>query len=152
MPMAMPDGSAASGLAVIPDLIEPRQEHRSRDCMPRCISRADEGFDAALTVPSDARSCRMICAGGSAAAGLCRCDCFVRRTDAFPHRPVVARPCWTNSNRQSGATALVRVKDWAAACGAAAVEWPATPYDPFFNVNTPEDLAEAQRIAAEFDP
>lgn len=27
-------------------------------------------------------------------------------------------------------------------------EWPAVPIDPFFNVNTPEDLAEADRLAA----
>ena len=29
----------------------------------------------------------------------------------------------------------------------AAVEWAATPVDPFFNVNTPDDLAEADRLA-----
>ena len=29
----------------------------------------------------------------------------------------------------------------------AVVGWPVTPFDPFFNVNTPEDLAEAERIA-----
>ncbi|MGH7058635.1 MAG: molybdenum cofactor guanylyltransferase MobA [Acetobacteraceae bacterium] len=28
------------------------------------------------------------------------------------------------------------------------VEWPAEPLDPFFNVNRPEDLAEADRLAA----
>jgi molybdopterin-guanine dinucleotide biosynthesis protein A len=32
--------------------------------------------------------------------------------------------------------------------GVAVAEWPATPRDPFFNVNTPEDLAEAERLAA----
>jgi len=32
--------------------------------------------------------------------------------------------------------------------GAAIAEWPAEPVDPFFNVNTPEDLAEADRLAA----
>jgi molybdopterin-guanine dinucleotide biosynthesis protein A len=47
---------------------------------------------------------------------------------------------------------LFRVKDWVARVHAKAVEWPVIPYDPFFNVNTPEDLAEAARIAAEFDP
>lgn len=26
------------------------------------------------------------------------------------------------------------------------VDWPSTPADPFFNVNTPDDLAEAQRL------
>ncbi len=47
---------------------------------------------------------------------------------------------------------LLRVRDWAALVSAKPVEWPATPYDPFFNVNTPAELAEAARIAAEFDP
>jgi molybdenum cofactor guanylyltransferase len=30
----------------------------------------------------------------------------------------------------------------------ATVEWPAEPYDPFFNVNRPEDVAEAEKIAS----
>jgi molybdopterin-guanine dinucleotide biosynthesis protein A len=29
--------------------------------------------------------------------------------------------------------------------GCATVEWPTVPFDPFFNVNSPEDLAEAER-------
>lgn len=29
------------------------------------------------------------------------------------------------------------------------VEWPAAPYDPFFNVNRPEDVAQAVAIAAQ---
>lgn len=32
--------------------------------------------------------------------------------------------------------------------GAAIAEWSATPINPFFNVNTPDDLAEADRLAA----
>ena len=47
---------------------------------------------------------------------------------------------------------MFRVKDWAAASQAMAVGWGDEPYDPFFNVNTPEELAEAARIAAEFAP
>lgn len=31
--------------------------------------------------------------------------------------------------------------------GAAIAEWPASPVDPFFNVNTPDDLTEADRLA-----
>jgi len=46
---------------------------------------------------------------------------------------------------------VVRVKDWAARCGATAVNWDVLPFDPFMNVNTREELAEANRIAAEFD-
>lgn len=44
-----------------------------------------------------------------------------------------------------------RLRDWTLVCDAAVVHWPAEPYDPFFNVNTPEELAEAERIAAEFN-
>ena len=45
-----------------------------------------------------------------------------------------------------------RMQDWCRTCSAAIVEWPITPYDPFFNINTPKELAEAERIAAEFNP
>jgi molybdopterin-guanine dinucleotide biosynthesis protein A len=32
----------------------------------------------------------------------------------------------------------------------ATLDWPATPVDPFFNVNTPDDLAEADRLVANY--
>jgi molybdopterin-guanine dinucleotide biosynthesis protein A len=32
----------------------------------------------------------------------------------------------------------------------ATVDWPVTPVDPFFNVNTPDDLAEADRLVARY--
>jgi len=38
--------------------------------------------------------------------------------------------------------------DW---IGAPAVSFPAEPVDPFFNINTPEDLAEAERLHALID-
>lgn len=37
---------------------------------------------------------------------------------------------------------------WMARHPVATVEWPVTPFDPFFNANTPDDLAEAERLAA----
>lgn len=40
---------------------------------------------------------------------------------------------------------LRRAGGWAEGCGAAEVDWPTTPVDPFFNVNTPEDLDAARR-------
>jgi molybdenum cofactor guanylyltransferase len=42
---------------------------------------------------------------------------------------------------------LFRVKDWAQHVSANVVSWPHTPVDPFFNVNTPEDLSSAEAIA-----
>ena len=42
-----------------------------------------------------------------------------------------------------------KVDSWTAQHGIAIATWPATPVDPFFNVNTAEDAAEANRIAAQ---
>jgi molybdenum cofactor guanylyltransferase len=109
----------------------------------------DQGFDAVLTVPSDApflpldlfsrlaglkRSAAIAASGGQAhyLTGLWSGDLLhdVDRAFAQPRLP--------------------RLQDWAKQCGAAVVEWPDAPYDPFFNVNTRQELAEAERIAAEF--
>lgn len=42
---------------------------------------------------------------------------------------------------------LRKIADWQARHGIATVPWPTEPYDPFFNANTAEDLAQAQTIA-----
>ncbi|MBN8892051.1 MAG: molybdenum cofactor guanylyltransferase MobA [Rhodospirillales bacterium 70-18] len=42
-----------------------------------------------------------------------------------------------------------KIDAWTARHGVAEAAFPATPFDPFFNVNTQEDLAEAERLAAE---
>jgi len=41
------------------------------------------------------------------------------------------------------------VQRFAARHREAVVGWPATPVDPFFNINTPEDLATAERLLAQ---
>ena len=46
------------------------------------------------------------------------------------------------------AEGLRKIEVWTARHGVALAEWPAEPVDPFFNVNTPEDAAQAQRFAA----
>ncbi|HKG00844.1 MAG TPA: molybdenum cofactor guanylyltransferase MobA [Xanthobacteraceae bacterium] len=43
---------------------------------------------------------------------------------------------------------LRKIEVWTARHGVALAEWPAHPVDPFFNVNTPEDVAEATRLAS----
>ena len=42
---------------------------------------------------------------------------------------------------------LHKIEAWTARHGVAIAHWPAEPVDPFFNVNTPEDTAEAERLA-----
>lgn len=41
-----------------------------------------------------------------------------------------------------------RIDRWTARHGVALADWPAHPIDPFTNVNTPQDLQEAERLIA----
>jgi molybdopterin-guanine dinucleotide biosynthesis protein A len=43
---------------------------------------------------------------------------------------------------------LRKVDEWTGRYRVATVAWPADPLDPFFNANTIDDLAEAERLAA----
>jgi molybdopterin-guanine dinucleotide biosynthesis protein A len=45
---------------------------------------------------------------------------------------------------------LRKIEVWTARHGVAIAEWPDAPVDPFFNVNTPEDVAAATAIAEKF--
>ena len=54
----------------------------------------------------------------------------------------------TDLRRAVVAEGLRKIEVWTARHGVALAESPAEPVDPFFNVNTPEDAAQAQRIAA----
>jgi molybdenum cofactor guanylyltransferase len=43
---------------------------------------------------------------------------------------------------------LHKIEAWTGRHGVALAEWPEQPVDPFFNVNTPDDLAKAEEVAA----
>jgi molybdopterin-guanine dinucleotide biosynthesis protein A len=65
--------------------------------------------------------------------------------------PVVA--LWPVALREDLRHALVdeglhKIEIWTARHGVAIAEWPVEPIDPFFNVNTPEDAARAEALAA----
>jgi len=45
------------------------------------------------------------------------------------------------------AEGLRKIEIWTARHGIAIATWPEQPFDPFFNVNTPEDAAQADRVA-----
>jgi molybdopterin-guanine dinucleotide biosynthesis protein A len=65
--------------------------------------------------------------------------------------PVVA--LWPVALRDDLRRALIdedlhKIEIWTARHGVAIATWPAEPLDPFFNVNTPEDAALAEQIAA----
>jgi molybdopterin-guanine dinucleotide biosynthesis protein A len=44
---------------------------------------------------------------------------------------------------------LHKIEIWTARHGVAIADWPEKPVDPFFNVNTPDDVAAAEAIAAQ---
>jgi molybdopterin-guanine dinucleotide biosynthesis protein A len=60
--------------------------------------------------------------------------------------PVALRADLRQAVRDEG---LRKIELWTARHGVALAEWPAEPVDPFFNVNTPEDAAAAERLAAQ---
>jgi molybdopterin-guanine dinucleotide biosynthesis protein A len=43
---------------------------------------------------------------------------------------------------------LRKIEVWTARHGVALADWPTEPVDPFFNVNTPDDVERAMRLAA----
>lgn len=63
---------------------------------------------------------------------------------------------WPLTIRETLRAALVsgerKIDRFTARFGCASAEWPMTGFDPFFNVNTPEELAEAEALAALVDP
>lgn len=48
--------------------------------------------------------------------------------------------------REALAAGERKIDRWTAAIGCAEAEWPTAPLDPFFNANTPEELAEATAL------
>jgi len=67
--------------------------------------------------------------------------------------PVVG--LWSVELREDLRHALVgenlhKIELWTARHGIAIAEWPTLPFDPFFNVNTPKDAAQAEAIAAKY--
>jgi len=73
----------------------------------------------------------------------------VASSDGQSH-PVIG--LWSVALREELRHALVvedirKVERWTARYRLATVSWPAEPFDPFFNANTPDDIAAAERLA-----
>jgi molybdopterin-guanine dinucleotide biosynthesis protein A len=74
----------------------------------------------------------------------------VAASDGQSH-PVIG--LWSVALREELRHALVvedvrKIDRWTARYKLATVTWPTTPLDPFFNANTMDDIAEAERLAA----
>ena len=85
----------------------------------------------------------------SGALGEQNAELAVAASDGQSH-PVIG--LWSVGLREQLRHALVvedvrKIDRWTARHVLATVTWPTTPLDPFFNANTVEDIAEAERLA-----
>jgi molybdenum cofactor guanylyltransferase len=109
---------------------------------------ASQGFDAVVTVPSDAPFLPLdlverLLEGGEISGAA------IARSSGQDH---YLTGIWTTAmakplGRLIESEGLKRVQDFASLSQAEKVVWAAVPHDPFFNINTPEDLTEAEKIA-----
>ena len=105
----------------------------------------DKGYDEVVTVPSDAP---FLPADLVAKLKDAKSDAAIAASGGQPHYltglwPVRLYDVLDERLSQKG---LRRVQDFAALVNAVQVEWPAVPHDPFFNINTAEDLATASHL------
>jgi molybdenum cofactor guanylyltransferase len=72
------------------------------------------------------------------------------RSGEWRHPVVGLWPVALRDDLRRGLTVegLHKIEAWTGRHGVALAAWPDQPVDPFFNVNTPEDLAKAEEIAA----
>jgi len=82
------------------------------------------------------------------ASALLACASSAKR----PHPAAAIWPVELREDLRRGLTrdGVRRVTEWSARYPFGMAAWAATPVDPFFNINKPEDVAEAERLAAQY--
>jgi molybdenum cofactor guanylyltransferase len=104
-----------------------------------------------LSAPSDCPflPCDLVArlhhARGDAGAMIACAASGGRRHPVVALWPVALREDLRRAITQVG---MRKVGEWSGRYTLAVGEWPGEPVDPFFNVNTPDDIAEAERLAA----
>lgn len=116
------------------------------------LAAQDNGVEWLLSVPGDCPFLpddlveRLHAARRERGAGV---PLACARSGDWRH-PVVG--LWPLALREDLRKALIdedlhKIEVWTARYGVAIADWPVEPVDPFFNVNTPEDVERATRIA-----
>ncbi|NRA99901.1 MAG: molybdenum cofactor guanylyltransferase MobA [Rhodobacteraceae bacterium] len=111
---------------------------------------AEQGADHIVTVAADTPFFpedlvpQLLLAAETAGAPLALAESGGWRHPTFGLWPVALR----DDLRAALIGGVRKIVQWTDSHGAASGSFPDTPFDPFFNVNTPEDLAEAEAIAA----
>lgn len=108
------------------------------------------GFDAVVTVPSDTPFLPLDLVSKLVAAGE-HTGAAIARSGGQDH---YLTGIWTTAmakplERLIREENLHRVQDLATRARAERAVWPALPHDPFFNINSPDDLQRAQALLKE---
>lgn len=136
---------------LLPDAVTPRVGPLGGVLAGLEYLSADPGVEQwLLTVPGDTPFLPSDLVQRLDVARRCAETLIVCSASCGRSHPVVA--LWSTQVRASLVEALRHrgqrsVRDFQAEIGVAVAEWSATPVDPFFNVNTPADLVEAERSA-----
>jgi molybdenum cofactor guanylyltransferase len=137
---------AATGAAVVEDLLTDVGTPLA-GLQAALYYGLSKGFDAVVTVPSDAPFLPLdlverLVEGGEVTGAA------IARSGGQDH---YLTGIWTTAMAKPlgqliETEGMKRVQDFVARAKAEKVVWAAVPHDPFFNINTPEDLAEAELI------
>ncbi len=138
---------AATGLVVVEDILT-NVGTPLAGVQAALYYGAAHGFDAVVTVPSDAPFLPLdlvqrLLEGGEVTGAA------IARSGGQDH---YLTGIWTTAmakplGRLIETEDMRRVQDFVVRAKAEKVVWAAVPHDPFFNINTPEDLALAEEIA-----
>jgi molybdopterin-guanine dinucleotide biosynthesis protein A len=142
-----PDRFTALGYPVVPDTLQGFGTPLAGIHAVLHYARAN-GFKAAVTVPSDTPFLPLDLVQRLAEAGTHK-GAAIAMTHGQPH---YLTGIWTAAllpalERRMMDEGLRRVQDFATAAEAERVVWSDHPHDPFFNINTPDDLKRALDIA-----
>jgi molybdopterin-guanine dinucleotide biosynthesis protein A len=107
---------------------------------------ASLGFDAIASIPGDSPFIpHDLVARLDAARRAANTPLACARSGSWSHPPIGLWPVTLRDALRAALAAGERKIDrWTARHGIAEATWPTDPIDPFFNANTPDDLAEAE--------
>ena len=144
---------AVFGLPVIPDDLPDRPGPLAGILAALDHAAAEGEVDFVLSVAADCPFLpRDLAARLQATLRLHDARIAVARSGGFA-QPTIA--LWDVALRNDLRRALVeeglrKIDAFTARYPTEGVEWPVTPYDPFFNANAPDDLSVAERIATRY--
>lgn len=144
---------ATYGLPVIPDGL-PDHPGPLAGILAALDWAAREGFADIASVPGDSPFIpHDLVARLTAARTAAGVPLACARSGGWAHPPIGLWPVTLrNALREALLGGERKIDRWTAQHGIAEVEWPVDPVDPFFNANTPEDLAEAEILLRASSP